>query len=239
MQGIMHVFFRDSWIGVTDMANSSDLLGAMLRRGMTDSSKRRIEHSLSEKGIGGTGGILEQEFGVTPAREPVAAASKQESAASNPLGNLVNIAKSMLGEGQQGKTLALGGLGALAGALLGGGGKALRGALGGGALTLLGSIALQAMRGASQKKAPQLDSSARLAAGLRQPENADEEQEVQRKGVLAQAGRRPQFGPQSDLADSRHAKRGLAREAEAQWSAQDGLNGACDDDVPPASAQSP
>ena len=37
------------------MANTMDLLGALLKRGMTNSSAERIEHSLSEKGIGGLG----------------------------------------------------------------------------------------------------------------------------------------------------------------------------------------
>lgn len=45
------------------MANTKELLGAMLRCGMTDSSAQRIEHSLSERGVGAPGGILEQGWG--------------------------------------------------------------------------------------------------------------------------------------------------------------------------------
>jgi uncharacterized membrane protein YebE (DUF533 family) len=97
------------------------------------------------------------------------------------LGSLGELAKSFLGDGPQGKSLAAGGLGALIGSILGGGGKSAKGAIGGGALALLGSIALQALRGASaEKSAPQeIDSAGKLAAGLRAPESPKEEQEVQ------------------------------------------------------------
>src|SRR5689334_20080127 len=120
------------------MAGTMELLGALLKRGMTDSSATRIEHSLSEKGIGGAGGILEQ-LGRAPAREPAAAQAgkRGESESGSPLdslGGLGELAKSFLGEGTQGKSRAGGGLGALVGAILGGGGKSAKGAIGGGAL---------------------------------------------------------------------------------------------------------
>lgn len=161
------------------MANMSDLLGAMLTRGMTGSSASRIEHSLGENGIGGAGGILEQ-LGLAPARETASAQTRTQSGSGNPLEGLGEIAKSFLGEGAGGKSLAAGGLGALIGAVLGGGGKSARGALGGGALALLGSIALQALRGAQAKAQPQaLDPAEKLAAGLREPQNPQEAEEVQ------------------------------------------------------------
>ena len=163
------------------MANTQDLLGALLRRGMTGSSNRRIEHSLSDRG--GLGDILQQQLGITPAAAPAAQAT-QGSDSSNPLdalGNLGNIAKSIFGEASQSKSLAAGGLGALLGAIAGGGGKSAKGALGGGALALLGSIALKALRGASEQgsQQPEIDSATRLAAGLRDPVNTHEEKEVQ------------------------------------------------------------
>ncbi|MEA3302259.1 MAG: tellurite resistance TerB family protein [Pseudomonadota bacterium] len=46
---------------------------------------------------------------------------------------------------------ALGGLGALAGALLGGGGKSVGGAMGGGALAMLASMAMSALKNAGEK----------------------------------------------------------------------------------------
>jgi uncharacterized membrane protein YebE (DUF533 family) len=66
------------------------------------------------------------------------------------------------------------------GAILGGGQKSAKGAIGGGALALLGSIALQALRASQQKSQPQeIDHAARLAAGLREPENAHEEKQLE------------------------------------------------------------
>ena len=166
------------------MTNTQDLLGALLRRGMTGSSTRRIEHSLGEKG--GLGDVLQQQLGISPAAAPAAAATQttQGGEVSNPLdalGSLGNIVKSIFGEVSQSKSAAAGGLGALLGAIAGGGGKSAKGALGGGALALLGSIALKALRNASQQpsQSPELDPATRLAAGLREPQNAQEENEVQ------------------------------------------------------------
>ena len=136
------------------MANTQDLLGALLQRGMTGSSAQRIQHSLSDKG--GLGDVLQQ-FGLAPGAAPSGDAGGQASSAGSPLdalGSLGDIAKSILGGGQ-GKSLAAGGLGALLGAVIGGGSKSAKGAIGGGALALLGSIALKALRGASQQAAPQ------------------------------------------------------------------------------------
>jgi uncharacterized membrane protein YebE (DUF533 family) len=163
------------------MANMQDLLGALLGRGMTESSASRIENSLGEGGIGGV--ILDQ-LGVTRAKEPVGASQRGAEASSesplDALGNLGNLAKSYLGGGKQGGSLVASGLGALAGAILGGGGKSAKGAIGGGALALLGSIALRALRGAQQNaRQPEIDHATRLSAGLREPENAQEVQHVE------------------------------------------------------------
>jgi uncharacterized membrane protein YebE (DUF533 family) len=86
----------------------------------------------------------------------------------------------MLGEGNQGKSLAAGGLGALVGSILGGGSSSAKGAAGGGALALLGSIALQALRSSQQKtQQEEINPAQQLAAGLRAPENASEKKQVQ------------------------------------------------------------
>src|SRR5262249_640535 len=138
-------------------------------------------NSLGEDGIGGAGGILEK-LGLAPAKVPAAAAARSKAPAGGPgdvLEKLGSVARSILGEGDQNKSLAAGGLGALVGAVLGRGGKSAEGATGGGALALLGSIALQALRASQQSSAMQVDHSAKLAAGLREPENAREEKHVQ------------------------------------------------------------
>lgn len=162
------------------MANTNDLLGALLGRGMSESSSSRIEHSLSDRGIGGIGGILEQ-LGLGTARVPVGAQSREPTSDSplGGLGNLGSLVGSVLGEGNQGRPLAAGGLGALLGALFGGGGKSAKGAIRGGALALLGSIALQALRGSQRTQSQEIDQDSRLAAGLREPENMHEEKHVQ------------------------------------------------------------
>jgi uncharacterized membrane protein YebE (DUF533 family) len=159
------------------MRSTPNLLGALVEHGMTDSTKSRVEHSLGDEGIGGMGGILEQ-LGLTPAKVPVGAQSRSESTSAGPT-DLLGKLGGILSGTDHGKSLAAGGLGALAGAILGGGGSSLKGAIGGGALALLGSIALKALRSSQQKGQPEIDSSAQLAAGLREPENPREEKQVE------------------------------------------------------------
>jgi len=65
------------------------------------------------------------------------------------LGNVLSEAGHAVGGNQN---LALGGLGALVGALLGGGGKSLGGALGGGVMAWLGAMAFQALKGSGDRK---------------------------------------------------------------------------------------
>jgi uncharacterized membrane protein YebE (DUF533 family) len=78
-----------------------------------------------------------------------------------------------------GNKLALGGLGALAGSLLGGGGGSIKGALGGGAMAVLGAMAFSALKGSGS--APEAQE---VPVGLRQPENAQEEQELEQGAEL-------------------------------------------------------
>ena len=85
------------------------------------------------------------------------------------LGNVLNDAGNAVGGKQN---LALGGLGALAGALLGGGGKSVGGALGGGVMALLGTMAYQALKGSSSQK-PE------VPVGLREPQSAAERQQLE------------------------------------------------------------
>jgi uncharacterized membrane protein YebE (DUF533 family) len=75
------------------------------------------------------------------------------------------------------QNLALGGLGALAGALLGGGGKAMQGALGGGLLAVLGAMAFQALKGSGSPPA-------QVPLGLRAPRTEAESEELERQAEL-------------------------------------------------------
>jgi uncharacterized membrane protein YebE (DUF533 family) len=98
------------------------------------------------------------------------------------------MAKSMFsGAGQEGRgsnPLAIGGLGALAGALLGSGGGATKGALGGGAMALLGSLALEALRGLNQPSTDAAAVPAELPLGLRTPANTAEENALESKAAV-------------------------------------------------------
>jgi uncharacterized membrane protein YebE (DUF533 family) len=86
---------------------------------------------------------------------------------------------------QSGNPLAVGGLAALAGAVLGGGGGAVKGALGGGALALLGSIAMSALKNYQSGATPSSDEVASEAPlGLREPQTPAEEEELDRKAGL-------------------------------------------------------
>jgi uncharacterized membrane protein YebE (DUF533 family) len=94
---------------------------------------------------------------------------------------------SSAGQGvRSGNPLAIGGLGALAGAVLGGGGNTAKGALGGGAMALLGSLALEALRGLRR---PSTDDAsavvpADLPLGLRTPANTAEESALESKAMV-------------------------------------------------------
>lgn len=152
------------------MANFTDILGALLKAGMSPSSTSRAGSALGGgQGQGGLGdllGGLEQMMG---GGRPAAGAG------GGGLGDLLGSLGQMMGGGGQpgasagagggglGGVLggllnslgnnrsALGGLGALAGAILGGGRGSTMGAVGGGGLALLASLALSALRKAGQQ----------------------------------------------------------------------------------------
>ena len=73
--------------------------------------------------------------------------------------------------------LAIGGLGALAGALLGGGKRSMGGALGGGLMAMLGVMAFQALRNRAGQKAT-------VPLGLAMPQNAAQKAELERNSGL-------------------------------------------------------
>ena len=118
----------------------SELLGSIIQSGMTASSNDRLRNSLGG-GSGGGGGLLDS----------LSSMLGGSGTGSGGLGGLGGLLRSVLGDAEQkvgGRdNLALGGLGALVGALLGGGGKSMGGALGGGVMALLAAMAYKAMKG--------------------------------------------------------------------------------------------
>lgn len=113
--------------------------------------------------LGGLGGLAGQGGG---------AGSNQGGGLGGVLGQVLAEAGRSVGGKQN---VGLGGLGALAGAILGGGKGASKGALGGGALALLAAIAFQAL------KSQQGGGQGVLPLGLREPENATEAQQLEQK----------------------------------------------------------
>ena len=158
------------------MLNAKELVGTLMQNVLTDSSRSRIEHALGDRGLGQPGGWLAQLFG--------GASGGAGTGAGGMLGGLADMVKSMAGgtgpADRSSNPLAVGGLGALAGALLGGGRGAARGALGGGAMALLGSLAMAAVQGLSGQSARSASAAqpAELPLGLRTPSNEAEEREL-------------------------------------------------------------
>jgi uncharacterized membrane protein YebE (DUF533 family) len=164
------------------MFNAKDVVGVLMQNVLAGSSQGRIEHALSDRGLGQPGGVLAQLLGGT--------ASASGPAAGGLLGSLADLAKSMLSGtapmGGSGNPLVAGGLGALVGSLLGGGKDAARGALGGGAMALLGSLALEALQGLQGQPAGSAPAAlpAELPLGLRAPTTMAEENELESKAML-------------------------------------------------------
>lgn len=118
--------------------NFGDIVGQLIKQGMSNTSQDRVRHAAGE---GGLGGLISSALGG-------AAGNGQTS------GGLGQILGSLLQNSQGGTNNAqIGGLGALVGSLLGGGGDSVKGALGGSAMAILGSLALTALKNWQQGQA--------------------------------------------------------------------------------------
>ncbi len=163
--------------------NISDLLGAMMQSGMSSSSGDRMRNALG--GGGGGGGLLDALSGMMGGRSAqggdLGSMLSQALGGGSGAGGLGGILGNVLNDAGQAvggkQNLALGGLGALAGALLGGGGKSMGGALGGGVMALLGAMAYQALKsgGSQQPEVP---------VGLIEPRSAAERQELEQSSEI-------------------------------------------------------
>jgi uncharacterized membrane protein YebE (DUF533 family) len=141
------------------MRGSGDLLGALLQAGMRGGvGQRRLDRSLQQGG--GLDGLLGSLLGGQGGGAPTRHGGAQ---AGDVLGGFLGQARDAL---QRNPSLASGGIGALAGALLGGRGT-MGGAVGGAALGVLGMIAVNALREAPGRAAP--------AAAPAMPQTVDDE----------------------------------------------------------------
>jgi len=166
--------------------NIGDLLGGLIQTGMSPSTGDRMKTSMGGRGIleglaGMLGGGSEES-----AQGPLAGAAGGGAlggilSGAGGGGALGGVLDKILGGASKAvggnRNLALGGLGALAGALLGGK-KGLGGALGGGVMAILGAMAFKALKGIGSQKQPQ------VPLGLLEPRTDAEKAELDRRTEL-------------------------------------------------------
>lgn len=142
------------------MAGFMDMLGTIIQQGMAQSGGKRMSNALGgQSGLEDLlAGLGQKVGGAQAGRAPAATAS------GGMLGDLLGQLSS--------NKMALGGLGALAGALLGGGGSAARGAVGGGSLAMLASLAFSSLQKAGQPMS-------RPPRALLEPQNEEEAQTLE------------------------------------------------------------
>ncbi len=152
-----------------------NLLGAMMQSGMAPSTNQRLQNAL------GGGGLLESLGGLMGGSKSDGLGGILSGVQGGGGGGLAGILGDVLnkaGHAAGGKqNLALGSLGALAGAIFGGGGKSLGGALGGGMMALLGTMAFKALQGSAQNKA-------KVPVGLLEPQTEDDKRELEQRTEL-------------------------------------------------------
>jgi uncharacterized membrane protein YebE (DUF533 family) len=156
------------------MFNARELLGQVMQAGMTDTAANRMRHAMGPKGLGQADNPLAQLFG--------------RSGSGSAAGGLAGMAGDLFGTAsrsvKRGNPLAVGGLGALAGAVLGGGGGAVKGALGGGILALLGGLAMSALRNQTGAASGPDQLAKEAPLGLREPQDPAEDVELERTAQL-------------------------------------------------------
>ncbi|WP_054032120.1 tellurite resistance TerB family protein [Desulfatitalea tepidiphila] len=158
-----------------------DLLGALMQSGMAPSSHQRLKNAM-----GGGGGLLDSLGGMLGGKaggggglgDLLSGAIGGGGGGGGGLGGMLGDVLNQAGKAAGGKNnLALGGLGALAGALLGGGGKSMKGALGGGVMALLGAMAFKALKGSGQ-------GGERVPLGLLEPQTESDRRELETQSEL-------------------------------------------------------
>jgi len=169
------------------MAGFGDLLSVLMQGGLSSQGNNRAGSAMNN--IGQPGGVLGQILGGS------SASATGTSSGGGLLGSLLEAAGDMMANSgnspQRHKTLATGGLGALAGALLGGDSGSIKGALGGGGMALLASLAMQAFKNMNHQPAgaPAMGLAGNeLPLGMRAPASAEEEQELESTAELVLKG---------------------------------------------------
>jgi len=161
--------------------NAMDLLGTLMKSGMSRSGGHRIEHSMGSSGMGGAGDILGQILG-GGGGSPAGSGGLMD-VLGKMAGSLEQVGSRTGGAGRMGSPGGGGLLESLAGAMFGGSTGSTRAGAGAGGMAVLGSLALAALRnmggaGSATTEAVALDDRATLMGGLREPANAAEQQQL-------------------------------------------------------------
>jgi uncharacterized membrane protein YebE (DUF533 family) len=155
-----------------------------MQSGVSQSANDRLGHAIGPQGLGRADSPLGQILGQVLGGG--GQAQGQGGGLGDVLGGLMGKAGGMVGDAttavKSGNPLAVGGLAALAGALLGGGGDAVKGALGGGLLAVLGGLAMNALKNQGAPGSGQAFGAAPL--GLRAPETASEEAVLEQRALV-------------------------------------------------------
>lgn len=176
------------------MASALDMLGDLLQAGVTKSGSSRVKNALGDQGLGGGGGFLDQVLGQLGGGMSSGGRSEPGASGGGLLGSLGRMASDALSSPRDavtsGNPVAVGGLGALVGAVLGNPKGAAKGALGAGGLALLAALARSALSGGGgggdQVGADQgtAMAAADLPLGLRDAGDADEESALEDRANL-------------------------------------------------------
>lgn len=166
----------------------SEILGSLIQSGMTASSQDRLRNSLGGGREGG-GGLLESLASMIGGSgsggggllEGLSSMLGGGAGGGGGLSGLGGMLGGVLGDAEKAvggrDNLALGGLGALAGALLGGGGRSMGGALGGGVMALLAAMAYKALQGTDAEPAG-------VPVGLAEPKTDADRRELEQHAAL-------------------------------------------------------
>ena len=165
------------------MTNALDILGDLFQSGITKSGNDRMRNVFGEKGQEGLGGFLEQVVKQIGGSSNGGGSSKSGGNLLETLSKMAqDAAKDPTGAVKGGNPIAIGGLGALAGAILGNPSGAAKGALGAGGLALLAMLAKSALSAKQGNDGKQ--SFADVPLGLRAPADAAEERELESRADL-------------------------------------------------------
>ena len=168
------------------MFSARDLLGSLMQAGVSQSANDRLGNAMGPQGLGRADSPFGQILGQVLGGGGQGQVQGQGGGLGDVLGGLMGKAGGMVGDAsaavKSGNPLAVGGLAALAGALLGGGGDAVKGALGGGLLAVLGGLAMNVLK--NQASAGQAQPLGAAPLGLRAPQSASEEAVLEERALV-------------------------------------------------------